>query len=131
MRDTVQDLRQALAAGESIHQETTLAGNAKSFQNLIDRAHAQGYEVTLLYVTLNSADIAVDRVAARVAKGGHGVDEADIRRRYDSSHANLQALASSVDTLRVFDNTRWYEPVYWRAGSKVLLNEPRYGLHLS
>ena len=33
MRDTVQDLRQALAAGESIHQETTLAGNAKSFQN--------------------------------------------------------------------------------------------------
>ena len=48
MRDTVQDLRQALAAGESIHQETTLAGNAKSFQNLIDRAHAQGYEVALL-----------------------------------------------------------------------------------
>ena len=94
MRDTVQDLRQALAAGESIHQETTLAGNAKSFQNLIDRAHAQGYEVTLLYVTLNSADTAVDRVAARVAKGGHGVDEADIRRRYDSSHANLQVLAS-------------------------------------
>ena len=131
MRDTVQDLRQALAAGESIHQETTLAGNAKSFQNLIDRAHAQGYEVTLLYVTLNSADIAVDRVAARVAKGGHGVDEADIRRRYDSSHANLQVLASSVDILRVFDNTRWYEPVYWRAGSKVLLDEPRYGLHLS
>lgn len=128
MRDTVQDLRQALAAGESIHQETTLAGNAKSFQNLIDRAHAQGYEVALLYVTLNSADTAVDRVAARVAKGGHGVDEADIRRRYDSSHANLQVLASSVDTLRVFDNTRWYEPVYWRAGSKVLLDEPRYGL---
>ena len=54
-----------------------------------------------------------------------------IRRRYDSSHANLQVLASSVDTLRVFDNTRWYEPVYWRAGSKVLLDEPRYGLHLS
>lgn len=69
--------------------------------------------------------------AARVAKGGHGVDEADIRRRYDSSHANLQVLASSVDILRVFDNTRWYEPVYWRAGSKVLLDEPRYGLHLS
>ena len=93
----MQDLRQALAAGESIHQETTLAGNTKSFQNLIDRAHAQGYEVALLYVTLNSADTAVDRVAARVAKGGHGVDEADIRRRYDSSHANLQVLASSVD----------------------------------
>lgn len=79
----------------------------------------------------NPADTAVDRVAARVAKGGHGVDEADIRRRYDSSHANLQVLASSVDTLRVFDNTRWYEPAYWRAGSKVLLDESRYGLHLS
>lgn len=130
MRDTVQDLRRALAVGESIHQETTLAGNAKSFRNLIDRAHAQGYEVTLLYVTLKSADIAVDRVAARVAKGGHGVEEADIRRRYVSSHANLRALADAVDTLRIFDNTYGYETVYWRDGSQVLLDEPRYGLNL-
>lgn len=89
MRDTIKDLRHAIASGESIHQETTLAGSAKSFQNLIDRAHAQGYEVTILYVSLDSADKAVDRVASRVTKGGHGVAEADIRRRYESSLRNM------------------------------------------
>lgn len=131
MRDTVQDLRQALAAGESIHQETTLAGNTKSFQNLIDRAHAQGYEVALLYVTLNSADTAVDRVAARVAKGGHGVDEA------------ISAAATTAPTR----TCRCSPPLWTSCGSsttpagtnrctgvpvqRVLLDESRYGLHIS
>ena len=96
MRDTIKDLRHAIASGESIHQETTLAGSAKSFQNLIDRAHAQGYEVTMLYVSLDSADKAVDRVESRVTKGGHGVDEADIRRRYESS---LRTLEERVEVL--------------------------------
>lgn len=120
MRDTIKDLRHAIASGESIHQETTLAGSAKSFQNLIDRAHAQGYEVTMLYVSLDSADRAVNRVASRVAKGGHGVDEADIRRRYESSRANLEALSGMVDTLRIFDNSgSEYQPICRRVGSQI------------
>lgn len=123
MRDTIKDLRQAIASGESIHQETTLAGSAKSFQNLIDRAHAQGYEVTMLYVSLDSADKAVDRVASRVTKGGHGVDESDIRRRYESSLRNLEELSDSVDSLKIFDNsTAGYETIYERIDNQILVN---------
>lgn len=133
MRDTLKDLRQAIASGESIHQETTLAGSAKSFQNLIDRAHAQGYEVTMLYVNLDSADRAVNRVASRVTKGGHGVDEADIRRRYESSRANLEALSGMVDTLRIFDNSgSEYQPIYRRVGSQISFDiSEDFGLNIA
>jgi predicted ABC-type ATPase len=132
MRDTIKDLRQAIASGESIHQETTLAGSAKSFQNLIDRAHAQGYEVTMLYVSLDSADKAVDRVASRVTKGGHGVDESDIRRRYESSLRNLEELSDSVDSLKIFDNsTAGYETIYERIDNQILVNmSEEYGLNI-
>lgn len=132
MRDTIKDLRHAIASGESIHQETTLAGSAKSFQNLINRAHAQGYEVTMLYVSLDSADKAVDRVASRVTKGGHGVDESDIRRRYESSLRNLEELSDSVDSLRIFDNsTAGYETIYERIDTQILVNmSEEYGLNI-
>lgn len=132
MRDTIKDLRHAIASGESIHQETTLAGSAKSFQNLIDRAHSQGYEVSMLYVSLDSADKAVDRVASRVTKGGHGVDEADIRRRYESSLTNLEELSDSVDSLRIFDNsTAGYKTIYERIDNQILVDESKeYGLNI-
>ena len=45
-------------------------------------AQAEGYEVTVLYFWLNSPDLAVERVKARVAAGGHNIPEPTIRRRY-------------------------------------------------
>jgi predicted ABC-type ATPase len=38
----------------------------------------------LVFLSLPYADMAVARVAARVAQGGHHVPEPDIRRRFDS-----------------------------------------------
>ncbi|EOA08736.1 hypothetical protein QY883_00245 [Pediococcus acidilactici] len=44
----------ALNTGQSIHVETTLAGQGKAQLNLIERAHQNGFEVTLLYVALKT-----------------------------------------------------------------------------
>lgn len=60
--------------------ETTLA--TRSLLGLITRAKAIGYKVTLLYFWLNSPDLAVRRVADRVAAGGHNIPEETVRRRY-------------------------------------------------
>lgn len=60
--------------------ETTLA--TRSLLKTIKRAQEEGYSVTLLYFWLNSPDLAVKRVAARVAAGGHNIPEETIRRRY-------------------------------------------------
>lgn len=51
----------------------------------------------------------VARVAARVAHGGHNVDEGKIRSRYVKSLANIKHLMALCDILHVYDNTE--EPV--------------------
>ena len=60
--------------------ETTLA--TRSLKKTITKARAQGYGITILYFWLNSPELAVERVRARVAAGGHNIPEETIRRRY-------------------------------------------------
>ena len=60
--------------------ETTLA--TRTLLKLIKTAQAAGYTVTLLYFWLNSPELAIERVKARVATGGHNIPEDTIRRRY-------------------------------------------------
>ena len=61
--------------------ETTLA--ARSFAPFLRQCQAQGYQVNLIYVWLNTVELAITRVALRVASGGHNIPEDVIRRRYD------------------------------------------------
>ena len=61
--------------------ETTLA--TRTLLKTIRMAQDAGYSVTLLYFWLNSPDLAVERVAARVEAGGHNIPEETIRRRYN------------------------------------------------
>lgn len=60
--------------------ETTLA--TRSLLKMIRAAQAEGYVVTLLYFWINSPELAIGRVKARVAAGGHNIPEETIRRRY-------------------------------------------------
>ena len=75
----------ALNTGQSIHVETTLAGQGKAQLNLIERAHQNGFEVTLLYVALKNKKVAINRVHERVKKGGHGVPDEVVKKRYNQS----------------------------------------------
>jgi predicted ABC-type ATPase len=65
-----------------------------------------GYEAHLFYFWLESPELAISRVAARVAKGGHNVAEDTIRQRYDRSIKNLFELYMPVVTSwKVYDNS--------------------------
>ena len=46
-------------------------------------AQNAGYTVTLLYFWLNTPELAIERVRARVEAGGHDIPEETIRRRYN------------------------------------------------
>ena len=61
--------------------ETTLA--TRTILKTIKVAQKAGYTVTLLYFWLNSPELAVERVRARVEAGGHNIPEETIRRRYN------------------------------------------------
>ena len=60
--------------------ETTLA--TRSLTGIIRDAKELGYEITLLYLWLNSEELAIKRVKDRVNSGGHNISEETIRRRY-------------------------------------------------
>lgn len=60
--------------------ETTLA--TRTLLKTIKMAQEAGYTVTLLYFWLNSPELAIERVKARVEAGGHDIPEETIRRRY-------------------------------------------------
>ncbi len=60
--------------------ETTLA--TRTLLKTAKMAQSAGYTVTLLYFWLNSPELAIERVKARVETGGHNIPEETIRRRY-------------------------------------------------
>ena len=60
--------------------ETTLA--TRSLVTIIKRAKSKGYKVTLIYLWLQSPELAIQRVRNRVLSGGHNVPEDVLRRRY-------------------------------------------------
>ena len=62
-------IKDLLSKNESFSIETTLA--TRSYFRLIEKAHQQGYEVTLLYFWLKSPEQAMERVAERVSSGGN------------------------------------------------------------
>lgn len=70
--------------------ESTLSG--RTFQRLLRNAKAAGFEITLVYLFLDSDDTCVARVNERVLKGGHNVPEIDVRRRFVRSNHNFWNL---------------------------------------
>ena len=75
-------IRYLLKRNEDFAVETTLA--TRTLLKTVKSAQAAGYTVTLLYFWLNSPDLAVERVRARVEAGGHNIPEETIRRRYNT-----------------------------------------------
>jgi predicted ABC-type ATPase len=91
-------------AGESFAFETTLSG--RNYARLIPRWRSAGYHVKLIYLSLPNADLAVERVAARVAQGGHAVTEEIIRRRFDAGLRNFEEVYRTlVNSWVVYDNS--------------------------
>jgi len=100
----LQEIKRRVQTGESFAFETTLAG--RNYARLIPHWRAAGYHVKLIFLSLPTADIAVARVAARVAQGGHNIPEEVIRRRFDAGLRNFEVLYRKlVDTWALYDNS--------------------------
>ena len=64
------------------------------------------YTINLSHFWLLSVDLAVERVARRVASGGHSIPEPDIRRRYERGRRNLIELYLPLcDSWIIYDNS--------------------------
>jgi len=103
-RVMLREIRAKASAGESFAFETTLSG--RGYARQIPRWRAAGYHVKLLFLSVPTVEIAIARVAARVAQGGHDVSEAVIRRRYAVGITNFREVyCAQVDAWALYDNT--------------------------
>jgi predicted ABC-type ATPase len=56
-----------------------------------------------MFIALDSPEQNISRVHNRVAKGGHSVPDADVRRRY------ARSIANAAQALRLVDSSEFYE----------------------
>jgi len=103
-RVMLEEIRHRVRNKNSFAFETTLSG--RHYARMIPRWRAMGYHVKLIFLNLPTADLAVARVAARMAQGGHNVPEPVIRRRFDRGLRNLHNMYRTlVNSWALYDNS--------------------------
>lgn len=94
----------SIAAGESFLVETVLSSD--KYRDDVRAAKRKGFKIVLVYVSLHPPELSPDRVATRVAKGGHDVDRQTALDRHARSHVQLAWFAAKSNVLAVYDNSR-------------------------
>lgn len=118
-------LERAIAKRLDFAFETTLGAN--TIPRLLSEAASQGIEIHVWYAGLSSPELHIERVRARVRKGGHDIPDGHIRRRYEHSRLNLIHLLPRLTTLRLYDNSAQADPAAGRAPVPRLLLQLEHG----
>jgi len=85
--------------------ETTLSGLI--YLHRLKRWKAAGYRIEIIFLRLQSARLALRRIAARVRQGGHNVQRADVLRRFERSWNNFNRhYRALADRWEIYDNSQ-------------------------
>ncbi len=101
-------LEQAIREGKDYRFETTLGG--RTIPALLHQAALSGHLLNMWFCGLESPELHLKRVRARVARGGHDIPEDKIRERWKGSRENLIRLLPVLHHLRVYDNSAEGDP---------------------
>ena len=118
-------LERAIAQRLDYAFETTLGGD--SITRALHAALSTGFEVRIWYVGLESPELHIARVRARVKAGGHDISEATIRARYDTSRLNLIGLLPTATEIRLYDNSTDANPRRGATPQPILLLRTVHG----
>jgi len=103
-RSAVRLIKECMSGDKAFNQETTLTG--RTIISNISKAKANGFKIVMYYVGLENVELSIKRVAKRVANGGHGIPEEDLRRRYSNSFENLKLVLVLCDIVYIYDNSK-------------------------
>ena len=99
-------------SGKSFAVETTLSG--RNYVKWIARWHELGYRVTVFFIELPSAEIAIQRVVQRVVQGGHFIPDEVVNRRFHQGLKNFhQVYKPLVDEWMHFSNDNGLKMIDW------------------
>jgi len=99
-----------IARGVSFCMETVFSDPQGAKIGFLQRAREQRYSVLLVFIGLDTADLAVARVVERVEAGGHDVPDEKILSRFPRTLDNLLQALEFVDHAFLFDNSLAAEP---------------------
>lgn len=104
------------AAARDFAFETTLA--SRTFAPWLKELQARGYVLHLVFLWLPSAELALARVAQRVRRSGHAIEEKTVRRRHARSLENFHRLYTRLaSTWLMMDNSSPHGPRVMARGS--------------
>lgn len=113
----LEEIEQCVSDQKTFAFETTLAG--RSYAKRIPEWQQLGYQVKLIILSLPTVETAIQRVANRVAQGGHDIPDDVIRRRFDLGRENFRTLYEPlVDEWLEYDNSG-DEPVLLKKGKRL------------
>lgn len=93
----------AISNGNDLTFETVLSSEYK--MAILRKAKEEGYFIKCVFVLTIDPQLNVLRIATRVAKGGHDVEEGKVISRYQKSLNNVKELMNLCDILHIYDNT--------------------------
>jgi predicted ABC-type ATPase len=97
-----------LLSNEAINKKTNFAFETnyhhESSTELVKRFREAGHKTIMIYITLPDIQTAIDRVAHRVANGGHDVDFPTIYERFNQGLALLDESFMLFDILYIYSS---------------------------
>ncbi|WP_271300758.1 AAA family ATPase [Sphingomonas sp. CV7422] len=96
-------LEASIDAYQTIGVETVLS--SPKYRRLVQRARSHGFEIRMIYVVLDNADLQLARIRGRVAEGGHDVPADKVVAPRQRSFSELAWFAQQVDECLVFNNS--------------------------
>ena len=120
-RQTIEYFDLAIKYRSNICRESTLAG--RTILQAIQKAKSNGYYIIGYFVGLSTVSLHIDRVAQRVAKGGHHITDELIKKRYHESLKNLTTVYQLFDVLHIIDNSGAYFIPQFSINQQQLINK--------
>ena len=117
-REAVKLIKKYMNEGIAFNQETTLCGS--SIIRNIKCAKEKGFYIVMNYIGVENPEIAKERVRIRVSKGGHGISDKDIDRRYYDSLDNLKEVIKICDEINIYDNSEMFREIINIENGKIV-----------
>ncbi|MEZ4525567.1 MAG: zeta toxin family protein [Desulfobacterales bacterium] len=108
--------------GKNVIIESTLSG--RGFHRILKELRNAGYDISIIFIFLETPELCLARVRERVRKGGHNVSERDVVRRFYRSIKNFWNIyREEADLWHLFYNAgEHFEVVAFGERSSYLIN---------
>lgn len=119
--------RDLAAQGVSFCMETVFSDPQGAKLEFLKKCQSNGYNVMLVFIGLENAEVSLGRVIQRVERGGHDVPDAKIEARFPRTFANLRQALTFVNDALLFDNSSSDQPFRFVAAFRAGKRQRRKG----